>query len=328
MKADEYLARLQAQLKGLPPEKQKDLIEEIDAHLGEGLSDPRLGAGPVERAQRLETEMGIPEDMGRRMQNIHRHNRWIDYLLVVLPALILSPLITFVLFLLFPMTGSGLAIDSIAYSWGMRVLFLVHIVLIGAGIQRYRRFGSPGLGIYWLVETWWGVVALCLREQRWRFGSFLNLTPAGAIETIFWLAVLAGLGIGFIRMVVRARDPLVMVLGLMPFTVAVGNLVTGQMMISGGFPNGYHLPNWVPGYFGPTQIALVVWPALFFLFPQRPVRWLGLLVDAAPLALMNLVAAFQYPTLVLLWSLPVVLVLAGWTFDLLYKRQSNKAVVG
>ncbi len=324
MKADEYLARLQAQLKGLPPEKQKELIEEIGSHLAEGLSDPRLDTDPVERAQRLEIEMGAPEDMGRRMQNIHRRNRWIDYLLVVLPAIILSPLITFVLFRLFPMAGSGLAINSSTY-WSMRVLFLVHIILVVIGIQRYRRFGSPGLGVYWLVETWWGVFALCMREQRWRFGSFSNV---GAIETIFWLAVLAGLGIGLIRMLVRGRDPLMWVLGLLPFTMAVGNLVIGQMLLSGGFPNGYNLPNWVFGYFGPTQIALVVWPALFFLFRQRPLRWLGLLVDAAPLALMNLVAAFQYPKWVVLWSLPVVLVLGGWMFDWLYKGQGKRAVVG
>jgi hypothetical protein len=42
------------------------------------------------------------------------------------------------------------------------------------------------------------------------------------------------------------------------------------------------------------------------------VRWLGLLVYALPLALMNLLASTRYPALALLWSTPVLLVVGVW----------------
>jgi hypothetical protein len=327
MNADEFIVRYQARLKGLSPDKQAELIEEIGAHLEEGQFDVRLGADPTERTQRLMQEMGTPEDMGRRMQNIHHHNRWIDYCLVVVPLLIFSPLISMVLIWLSSGLGAERVMGSLSYYWSIRILFLIHFALIMIGYQRYRRFGDPGLVVYWLAETLWGVVAICMREQRWLLLDGYNRIPSGKIETFFWVAVLAGLGIGLFRIIARSKDPLIAVLGFLPFSIALGNLVTGQMMTSGSFPNGYHMPYWVLGYFGPTQISLVVWPALFFLFRQRQVRWLGLLANAAPLALMNLVASVQYPGLVFIWSLPLLLVLAGWVMDV-YNRPNRKAVVG
>lgn len=326
MNIDEYLARLQVQFKGLPSEMQADLIEEISTHLAEGQADVRLGTDLAEREKRLVNEMGTPEDMGRRMKNIHRHNRWLDYLLVVVPAQILIPLIDMVLLWFLPHTETGQAIDAIFIYWGIRASILIHLILIGICIRRYHRFGDAGLAIYWLAETFWIVCAICLREKRWNQQGFYNQTSGGMVETVFWLVVLVGLGIGIFRIIVRSKELLITVLALLPFCLAAGNLITGQMIISGNFPDGYHFPQWVLGYFGPSQVASVVWPALFFLFRQRTVRWLGLLAYAVPLALMNLVAAVQYPGLVMLWSLPLLLVLAGWALDI-YNQQKRKALV-
>lgn len=320
MNAEEYMTRFQAQLKGISPNKQMELVEEIAMHLSEGQSDPHLGKDALVREQRLEMEMGAPEDLGRRMQNIHRQNRWMDYLLVILPALVLSPLIYLVLLWLSPAAGTAqLDIPTFLYS-SIRFQFLLHLVLIGIAIRRYQRFGSPGLAVFWLAETWWSVMALFLREQRWRIDSVANLTGVGMIETLFWLAVLFGLGFAFVRMVIGARDVLIVALGLLPLTVAIGNLITVQMMTSGSFPYGYDQLNWIPGFFGPTQMVLLVWPALFFLFRARPVRWLGLLVHAVPIS-------YRYTGLIVLWSLPMVMVLACWMVDWWNKKQSKKALV-
>lgn len=327
MNADEYLARLQAQLKGLPTETQTELIEEIAAHLEEGKSDEQLSTDPHQRADSLMNEMGTPEEMGRRMQRIHHHNRWLDYLLVVAPPLIITRLIDFVLVSFFvPHTAAGAAIASIFIDWSIRVDFLLYLVLMIIGLQRYRRFGTPGLAVYWLVETFWIVCAIILREQRWNLQGSINQTPAGLVETIFWLGMLIGSGIILYRTVTRAKEALIVVLAMLPFFEAAGNLITSQMLISGSLPNGYHLPQWIVFYFGPTQISLVIWPALFFLFRQRTIRWVGLLAYAVPVAIMNLVASASYPGLVLVWSLPLLLVLAGWMMDV-YIRQHRKPVV-
>jgi hypothetical protein len=328
MNADEYLTCLQAQLKGLSSEKQKELIEEIAAHLAEGQADPQLGADPAERAERLKSEMGAPEDLGRRMKNIHRHTRWMDYFLVVLPALLIPSLVNIALTYFLSPDKTGQSVESLLSFWSFRISALTYFALLLVGIRRYRRLGEAGLAVYWLVEIFWGVVSLCLREQRIRLDAGVNLTSSGVIETIFWLAVLVGLGVGFVWIMVRERDLLLLTLGLLPLTVAVGNLVTGQMLLSGSLANGYELPGWRVGYLGPTQIAFIIWPALFFLFKSRAVRWLGLLTNAVPLALMNLVASIQYPTLILLWSLPMALVAAGWLIDMINKKPGASILAG
>ena len=59
------------------------------------------------------------------------------------------------------------------------------------------------------------------------------------------------------------------------------------------------------------------WPALFYLRRERPLRWLGLLIYALPLTLMNMVASTRYPALAALWSAPVWLVseLGSWKYS-------------
>jgi hypothetical protein len=96
------------------------------------------------------------------------------------------------------------------------------------------------------------------------------------------------------------------------------------LVAAGGFPNGYPLPNWrLFSYFGSGQVSTLVWPALFYLWRERPVRWLGLLAGTAPFAAMNLVASTRYPALAGLWSLPVLLVLALWALE---SRRKNTRV--
>ncbi len=98
----------------------------------------------------------------------------------------------------------------------------------------------------------------------------------------------------------------------------------------GGFPGGYNLPQWnLFGYFGAHQVGHLVWPVLFYLPRQRPLRWLGLLVYALPLALMNLLASTRYPALALLWSTPVLLVVGGWVgkeFSVISRQSSVKEI--
>ncbi|MBI4927165.1 MAG: hypothetical protein HY835_05325, partial [Anaerolineae bacterium] len=78
MNANDYLARLQSQLNGFSPKEQSELIEEIAAHIEAGEKDPDLGHDDVDRAGRLENELGSPDELGRRMRQVHRPKRWLD----------------------------------------------------------------------------------------------------------------------------------------------------------------------------------------------------------------------------------------------------------
>ena len=65
------------------------------------------------------------------------------------------------------------------------------------------------------------------------------------------------------------------------------------------------------------------WPALFYLRRERPLRWLGLLIYALPLTLMNMVASTRYPALAVLWSAPVWLVFGAWIVEIFQSRGSS-----
>ena len=62
MNIQDYLDRLQTELRGLPMEEKSLILEEISSHLYEGQSDPILGKDEENRLDRLSTEMGSPED--------------------------------------------------------------------------------------------------------------------------------------------------------------------------------------------------------------------------------------------------------------------------
>jgi hypothetical protein len=90
---------------------------------------------------------------------------------------------------------------------------------------------------------------------------------------------------------------------------------------SGYFSDGYQLPSWniiiIGGFpLGLYQISVILWPLLFYVPLHRQIRWLGLLLNAAPLAVLNFVASTRYPQLAVVWAIPIALVLIGWLIDL------------
>ncbi len=327
MNEAEYLSRLRSSLKGMAPDEQAGILEEIAAHLSESESDPALGQDPTGGAQRLTREMGDPADLGRRMNRVHHPGRWIDYLLLVMPQILLSPLLTLAAYLLFPASQEpGMPIRPEGFAWMYTTGLLFNAAWIVLGAWRYRRYGLPEALVFWLSAGWLAVFSNLFRN-RLALSEPAALTPGKILGIAALLIALVGLTVWLVRLLRHLRDPLLLVLALIPFTVASANLITNQALVSNAITNGYDFPAWrLFGRFGPTQVAQVIWPGLFLLFRQRQVRWLGLLADAAPLALMNLVAARHYPLLSLLWTLPVLTVVAGWMLDQSQRLRNNRVL--
>jgi len=318
MNEPDYLERLKAGLSGFSPEERTVLLEEIAGHIEAARDDPGFAHDPEGRSQRLAAEMGSPEDMSRGLREVHRPNRWIDCLLVMLPGILVLPWVNVILQLLFPQAGE-LTFASSALFIGIRVTIALHAGLVIVSLLR----GSRALLAFWLPETILTIFVLCFREKRWQLmRGYFNSSPGGVIESLFWLALLTALAVWLMIFLQRTREPLLRVLALLPFLFTAGNMAAGSLISTGGFPGGYNLPQWTLfGYFGPHQVGHVIWPVLFYLSRQRPLRWLGLLVYALPLALMNLLASTLYPALVMLWSTPVLLVVWAWVVDVVQGRQ-------
>jgi hypothetical protein len=318
MNGEEYLKRLKAGLKDLSANEQADLLEEIAAHIETGDKDPRLGSDAAARARILAREMGSPEDLGRGLHRVHRPKRWIDYLLVVGPGLAMPLVVSLVMLLLFPQPGLPDWAAPTNY-FGIRLTLVFHVILVGVALRR----GGAGLLAYWLPSALLTAFALLYREKRLElWGGSANASAVGVLESLFWLAVFAGLMAWLVRFLYQQRrDPQIGALTLLLILTAASNLATGLVVVSGGFEQGYHLPEWTLfGHFGPYQVSQVLWPALFYLRRERAVRWLGLLIYALPFSLMNLAASTSYPALVGVWVLPVAWVAGFWLVEVVRKR--------
>src|SRR5512146_238944 len=115
MNADDYLQRLDRQLKDFPAEDRQDLLDEIASHLESGQQDPHLG-DEAQREHKVLAEMGAPEQMGRGLRGLYRPNRLVDLLWLYIPDVIASYLIYAIVASLHPiLTREPVAADSMSY---------------------------------------------------------------------------------------------------------------------------------------------------------------------------------------------------------------------
>ena len=89
MTPQNYLRSLRAQLKGFSAQEQDDLLEEISTHFESGENDPELGKDPQQRRQKVLAEMGSTRQLGNGFRDVHRPGRLVDYLLILIPTLLI-----------------------------------------------------------------------------------------------------------------------------------------------------------------------------------------------------------------------------------------------
>ena len=286
--------------------------------MAEGQTDPLLGEGDEERRQRLLFEMGDPHELGRQLKRIHRSFAWLEYLLIVVPNLILSPVITLFLIWIYPKTNiNSLATEGIGY----RLSIWIYLGLTWVGYRLFKKHGSNVVFLYYLTLVCIKIIGLFLRGKFSGSSAGIDTTSTGVLEGFFWTAVFIGLLFWLIGLLWKIKDPLWITFVTVLFISAAGNLFTGITMLSGGFPNGYQMPDWRITWFGISQISEVLWPAVFLFTNKRAFRWVALLISTMPIAAMNIYASASYPGLVLIHGLPAALVLVLWILETIQNRQ-------
>jgi hypothetical protein len=330
MNKKEYLERLNSELKGFSPQEKAVFIEEIGAHIEEGQADNQLGDDGQARNQKLMDEMGSPNEMGHRLKEVHRPNRWIDFLLVFIPSEIIMALILIVSSILLSNLAPIISSYASQPYWmaTIRISFILTILM--AIIARQRR--SVSLLLYWLPQAVITTFSLLFRKKRWELQSPFNNSLIGIIESLFWVIILVILFSWLVYTLSTNRNnPLLIVLAIIPFLIMFGNMSRNSYISIASFPNGYVLPNLnvthVLGFpIGLYQISEFIWPLLFYVFSNKQVRWIGLFFYAVPISMMNLVASISYPRLIVIWMVPSLIVIVGWFVDRLRSTHQPKVV--
>jgi hypothetical protein len=165
---------------------------------------------------------------------------------------------------------------------------------------------------------------MCYREKRWFLTSEFNQSFIGIAGSVFWSFVLVGILFWLTKVLWTIKDPQYFVLVVIPFFSALGNLSVSQKILDGGFPNGYQLPTWQIAWFGLHQLVRVIWPVLFVFSKNRILRWFGLLIYATPFALMNLTASSNYPYLMAIWLIPIIIVAFSWLYEIVRKPPATQ----
>jgi hypothetical protein len=320
MKADDYLERLRSRLSGFSEEERSEILEEIADHISEAQSDPKFGQ---DNREKLLAELGSPDELGVRLSGIHHPRMWLEYILIILPALFFSQILSALIALTFPYDSAPTA-GTLGVYLGIRLTIIAQLVFSFLGYKLFKQQRLITGHLFWVSSVWLTIFSMCFREKRWFPSSQFNQSVIGIAGSIFWSLVLVSLLFWLTKVLWTLKDPQYFVLVAIPFFTALGNLSISQKMVEGGFPIGYNLSTWQLAWFGLHQLARALWPAMLIFSKNRSIRWVGLLVYAAPLLLMNLVASSHYPYLMAIWSIPILLVAFSWLYESIVKSPTTR----
>jgi hypothetical protein len=319
MNTDEYINHLNSELKGFSPQEKAVVIEEITTHIEEGQADSRLGHDAQERTRKLKEEMGSPNDLGRRLKEVHNPNRWIDFLLVFVPTEIVMYILLIILSIALKLPSINVtnAYDPYIVA-GIRVSFILSILMVI--ITRHRR--SLGALFFWLPQAIIAPLSLLFREKLWLPQYPIESQKIGIIESLFWIVTLIVLVSWLAYMLwVNRHNLLLIVLALIPFLITIENITGSSTISTGYFPSIFYDPNLTVIHFfglplGLYQINILIWPLLFYVFRNRHVRWFGLFLYAVPIGLMNIRVVISNSLLLpVIWTIPFIVVLLSWLID-------------
>ncbi len=119
------------------------------------------------------------------------------------------------------------------YIIGIRVTIAVQAGLAATSLLRR----SKALLAFWLPEMILTVFVLCFREKRWELNrGYFNSSLGGVIESVFWLALLAGLTVWLVGFLLRCRAAAVARAGAAAFSLHIRQYGGGIADFYGRFP--------------------------------------------------------------------------------------------
>ncbi len=172
---DKYLWEIASQL-NVDPDEEREILQEIRAHLEEALSEWReKGLREEESLAQVVENFGEAREVGRMLGRLHNNPDWVKVGLAILPGLLALGRIGL---------PSSLFAASIARTLAQGSLISVCVLLIIVGFIRERRFAVwsfPALGILLfpaggilLVVEWWMDLPFAQEASRiWAAGPFV-----------------------------------------------------------------------------------------------------------------------------------------------------------
>ncbi|HLO32468.1 MAG TPA: hypothetical protein VK249_25180 [Anaerolineales bacterium] len=311
MTMEEYLRALRKELNDFSPEDQEALIAEVSTHIEDAEADPRMGKDLEQRRKKLMNELGSAKNMSRGFKDTYRPDRFIDYLLIVIP------------YLFYPYLNSLYLSLMTRYSWAdVRLDILIHLPLIAVGL--WRRSGPVTL--FW-ISILVSQLSYITTQLYWYYG----------IQTIFWALLLLGLLLLAGYLVRKNRnDLLTVVFGFLPLSMCIIATVLALVQPTGSIAYGFLDRSLLVSYLfienAGLYLSLAIL-ALFFLSTNREFRWLALALSGLMIGLgrdyliefqtrdtMMPIASWVY----YLWiALPLLIVFLGWWLER-SKRQQLK----
>ncbi len=312
MTPDEYLRIFSQQLKDFSPAEQASLLEEIGSHIESHEEDLRATKDPEERRKIIMSELGSPNEMGKRFKLIYRPDRFVEFLLAVVPYL-LYPFVTVMFQKVF---GAEYVVRA-------EVILYSSLILVGL----WRR--SILITLFWATMVFTQIISMLL----------VGFAFYGSLQSILWLAYAIGLLLLIGQIVWQNRnDLLTVVFACLPLLIcAYGSVfvlshpqnISSQLGIVDRLLLNIYIRSGEGGYFGYFGHILAI--TLFFLVTNRDIRWLALvifgLVDTLGRYYLNLSYQLMPPWVYSLYILlPLVLVFLGWWVDRTQRRQLSLAV--
>jgi hypothetical protein len=306
MNADEYLDRLNEQLKDFPADEREDLLEEIASHIESGERDPQREEDG-DYARWLKTEMGSPEQMGRGLRNLYRPNRLVDLLWVLVPYFIVNGLVSLVFNIFWHTSDPGVNPASPYFYLSGRIHLALALIYLLAGWRRR----SIVLILFWMVEVINTLLMLIIRENRWVPGR--EAVPGTALESFVLLAALLGFLLWTARLLREHQfDPLLIIFVLLPLVDSIANLGTSLLVRP---LDVYQVESLALIQSVIIRLGWTAGIAGFFLLEARESRWFSLLLVAVCMAVPNLVLYHTFPGAVVMWVGLLCVVFLGWALD-------------
>jgi MFS family permease len=322
MMPDEYLRQFEQELQHLPEAERDDWLDEIRSHLEEGQNDPELGSSPAEQQQRLQDEMGQPAELARQLKRVHRSLAWAEYLLIVLPDLLLGTAIGILLLVFYP--GEHMA-SAASDALGYRLSIAAFILLAWLAARLYRRQGSPIALVFFQTGICLKIIGLYLRGNYFKINPLANVSST--LDAVLWGLIFMLTLVWIIRSLRRLNDVMWYVFAASFFFTAAVNYLHVNALVAGLLPaEDTYRPIQI-GWFGISQIGMVVWPAILVFAKQRDWRWFAIFISLIPTAVWHIPASMGYPALVAANLAPNVVVAIFWALDI-KERQRLKRITG
>lgn len=311
MTPEEYLRIFSQQLKGFSPEEQASLVEEIGSHIESHEEDLRTIKDPEERRNKMVSELGSPQEMGKRFKMIYRPDRFVEFLFVAIP------------YLLYPFVNVMFQ-NMLGAEYVVRAEVILYSTLVFIGLWRQSILTT----LFWTTMLITQIISMLL----------VGYDFYGNTQSILWLAFAIGLAFLIGQIIWQNRSDLLTVVfaGVPLLICAYGSVfillhpqnVGSQLGVLDKLLLDIYIKSSDGGYFGYFGYILAI--ALFFLATNRDIRWLALalfgLINTFSRYYLNLSNELMPPWVYSLYILiPLVIVFVGWSAERTKKKQISLA---